>query len=411
VSSPAAAGEVQSGIGVLHVINQLWGAGAESSLRAFILGSGGGNVQHAVAVLTPQGNHPGPLREAGVPVYVPARHGNRWDNVRHVRAAVLDFRPNLLHTSLFEADLAGRIAAWQTGTPVITSFVNAAYGPEAAAAEVAHPWKVRAARGIDRFLAQHATTAFHAISAAAAAHATQHLGVATERIRVVPRGRSRDQLGRRTQERRDRVRRDQGWSDALVIINVARQEPQKGHVHLIDAFAQVHQEVPEALLVLVGRAGRATPAIDECIIHHDLDTAVVRLGARDDVPDLLVGADLFAFPSMYEGLGGAVLEAAALEVPVVCSDLPALHEVLGPHHPWYVPPADPGALADTLLEPLRDPAQAASVTDLALSRFEEAFELQRAVEGMLELYRDACATLSKLRSTAWPRVPRIDTWS
>ena len=402
--------EAQAEIKVLHVINQLWGAGAETSLRAFILGSMGGNVRHAVAVLKPEDNHPEPLRDAGVPVYVPATHGNRRHNVRHVRTAVDDFRPDLLHTSLYEADLAGRIAAWQTRTPVLTSFVNAAYGSEAAAAEVAHPWKVRAARGLDRFLARHATTAFHSISAAAATHANEHLGVATERIRVVPRGRSREELGRRTQERRERVRRHQGWGDAVVVINVARQEPQKGHIHLIEAFDQVHREVPEARLVLVGREGRATPAIERSIREYALEDAVVRLGAREDVPDLLVGADLFAFPSLYEGLGGAVIEAAALELPVVCSDLPALREVLGEGHPWYVPLSDPGTLADTLLKPLHDSARAAAVADRALARFEQAFALEAVVDAMLQLYWDVGVALSESPSPGRSRVPRMAGW-
>jgi glycosyltransferase involved in cell wall biosynthesis len=96
-----------------------------------------------------------------------------------------------------------------------------------------------------------------------------------------------------------------------VILCVANLIPYKGHADLIEAFARARASLPEAVLLLAGRddgLGVALTAQAEAraVIDH-----VRILGARDDVPDLLGAADLFALASHEEGLPNAVIEAMA----------------------------------------------------------------------------------------------------
>ena len=99
-----------------------------------------------------------------------------------------------------------------------------------------------------------------------------------------------------------------------MVINVGRQEHQKGQVLLVEAFSQVLANHPGALLLIVGRPGAATKAIETAIADAGLGGSVRLLGPRSDVADLLCAADVFAMSSLFEGLGGVVLEAMALNV-------------------------------------------------------------------------------------------------
>jgi glycosyltransferase involved in cell wall biosynthesis len=403
------AGEGAS-VRVLHVINRLSGrAGAEVSLRDIVVASAGGHVVHGVVVLRGDGNVTEAFEKAGVPVFVPKRTAlGRLAAVRHIRVAIGEFRPDLLHTSLFEADLAGRVAAAWTKRPVLSSLVSTPYGREARLIDPAPPWKQRSVLAVDRVLAQRATTAFHAISQTAADHAVEHLGISRERIRVVPRGRSRAALGESSLARRSAVRDSLGWgADRPVVLNVARQEPPKGHVLLAEAMAEVLRHRPDALLGLVGREGRSTAELEKQIRRLGIGESVARLGVRTDVGDLLAAADVFAFSSLHEGLGGAVVEAAALGVPVVAFGLPALREVLGDDHPWLVETGDTRALGRAIVEVLRGGPAVEEVGRSERHRFDERYELDVCVRGMTQLYRDVAAGASGRDRGRWRRVPEV----
>jgi glycosyltransferase involved in cell wall biosynthesis len=375
---------------ILHVINQVSGrAGAEVSLRDIVTRTAT-ELEHAIAVLGSANNQLAPFEAIGVPCYLPTSDGplGRVAQVRHVRAAIRHSRPGLVHTSLFDADVAGRVAAWIERVPVISSVVNTPYGTEAAHAEPVGSAKLRAVRLVDRFLAQHLTSGFQAISEATAQHATQHLGVPRDTVRVVPRGRSREILGERSPTRRAAVRAELGWGARPIVINVAREEPQKGQRTLIEALPALLVDHTDLLLVMVGRRGRSSADLDARIGALGLEGSVQRLGVRTDVADLLSASDAFAFPSRYEGLGGAAVEALGLGLPIVASDIPALRELIGQDRGWLVPVGDSGAFGTVLAEVLRGGAEVKRRGRSARAAFDESYELATCVQGMLALYRD-----------------------
>jgi glycosyltransferase involved in cell wall biosynthesis len=373
---------------ILHALNQVSGrAGAEVSVRDIITHTAG-ELEHAVVVLRSSTNVLAPFEAVGVACYVPDRDlRTRTGHVGHVRDAIVDFRPDLVHTSLFDADLAGRIAAWLEGVPVVSSLVNTPYAREAIEVEPVGPTKRRLVRLADRILARHLTSGFHAISDAAAAHAVEHLGVDPASIRVVPRGRSRAVLGERSPERRASVRTSLGWGTTPVVVNVARQEPQKGQSVLLDAWPSVLDAFPDATLVLVGRRGRSSHELDAQIDRLALSGSVVQFGVRTDVTDLLAAADVFAFPSLFEGLGGAAVEALGLGLPIVASDIPALRELIGDDGGWLVPVGDPVGFAEALREALRGGTDVETRGAVARRRFDRSYELDRCLQGMVGFYR------------------------
>lgn len=375
---------------ILHVINQLSRAGAELSLEAVVLGTNDRSCRHGVAVLRADNDGLDRLAAAGVPTFVPRTTLESLPaRVRHVYRAIRSFSPDLVHTTLFDADVAGRIAAKVSGVPALTSLVNTPYTSEALRDSGVHPAKLRAVRLIDRVLSRHATSAFHAITDTVAQAAVDSLDIDRSRITVVQRGRSRERLGWPSADRRRVTRAALGLpGEVPVLINVARQEAQKGHTYLLEAFAEVRARHPTAVLVLVGRQGNRSPAINQRIEELRLGDAVRMLGIRTDVADLLCAADAFIFPSLYEGLGGAVVEAMAMGVPIVASQAPALQEVLeGGRCGLLAPVADSRSLAMAIEAVLQDPAAAGERSRAALARFASTYELSICLDGMRRLYQ------------------------
>ncbi len=113
-----------------------------------------------------------------------------------------------------------------------------------------------------------------------------------------------------------------GLKDAFLIGHVGRICPQKNQLFLLDIFQAVLQEEPRARLLLIGEGDDATyiHAVHEKVSYLGLKEKVIFLGVRDDVPQLLQALDIFLFPSRFEGLGIAAVEAQAAGLPALLSD-------------------------------------------------------------------------------------------
>ncbi len=95
------------------------------------------------------------------------------------------------------------------------------------------------------------------------------------------------------------------------------------------------------------------------------------------MPDLLVAADVFAFPSRWEGAAGAMLEAMALRCPIVASDLPTLRETVDDTAARFVPPEDPAALAAALRDAVTDRDSARQRAHVAEAVFNDGFAMRK----------------------------------
>jgi glycosyltransferase involved in cell wall biosynthesis len=80
--------------------------------------------------------------------------------------------------------------------------------------------------------------------------------------------------------------------------------------------------------ILVGREGKATNLLLEQVKENNLSDYITFLGHRTDIPQLLNMSDVFVFPSRFEGLPGVLIEAEASGLPIVCTDLPMMLEVV-----------------------------------------------------------------------------------
>lgn len=382
-------GPEESGLRVLYVIDSLTRGGAETSLAALAPGLVGRGVDlHVVALKSRPGIQDAVERTGASVTELSGSRRTWW---RQIQTIVRQRRPDLVHTTLFEADLAGRIGARLAGTPVVSTLANDAYGPAHFAEFPNNRIKLLAAQYADAATARLATQ-LHAISFHVADIMAPRLWYPRDRIHVIPRGRDPETLGRRVPERRDRTRAELGIApDVPLVLALARQERQKGLDVLIDAFPRVVRAVPAVRCMVAGQPGNATNALERQLAGTDHADAFTFLGARSDVADLLCAADLFVLPSRREGLGGALLEAMALECPVVVSDIPPLREVVDGESALFVPADDASALAAAMVVALNDPERSRERAASAYERFLAGFTINGIVGRTIEFYRGAIA--------------------
>jgi glycosyltransferase involved in cell wall biosynthesis len=125
---------------------------------------------------------------------------------------------------------------------------------------------------------------------------------------------------RRDRAREAEIRQRLGVHSASVVIGAfGRLEPQKRFDLLIDAVARLREKWPNVILLIAGDGGLKQRLADQ-IARAGLESACLQLGQRGDVIDLHHACDLFVQSSDYEGTSNAVLEAMALETPLVATD-------------------------------------------------------------------------------------------
>lgn len=118
---------------------------------------------------------------------------------------------------------------------------------------------------------------------------------------------------------RNQKRQALGLENSFVIGNIARFEYQKNHEFLIEVFSQVCRRIDNAILLLVGEGELKQDIMKRCNLLGISDK-VIFAGWREDINDLLQAMDLFAFPSIFEGLGIALVEAQTSGLFCLASD-------------------------------------------------------------------------------------------
>lgn len=120
------------------------------------------------------------------------------------------------------------------------------------------------------------------------------------------------------EKKRKEVREKLQLNDKFVIGHIGRFEHQKNHSFLLTVFEKVVRNKEEAVLVLVGD-GDLRQSIEKQICELGIEKNVILLGRRNDVDELINAFDVFAFPSLYEGLGIVAVEAQANGLHCICS--------------------------------------------------------------------------------------------
>jgi glycosyltransferase involved in cell wall biosynthesis len=202
---------------------------------------------------------------------------------------------------------------------------------------------------------------------------------------------------RRDPARRPAVRADLGISDDIVVVgSIGRLERQKRFDLLIEAVAKLRSTGRRLDLVIAGE-GSERPALEATAERLGVKEAVKLLGHRPDVVDLHHAFDVFVQSSDYEGTPNAVLEAMALETPIVATAAGGTAEIVDDRsHALVVPCGDTGVLATAIAETLDNPGSARVRSCAARRRVETELSFDARTRRLEDIYVKLAAERGRL---------------
>jgi glycosyltransferase involved in cell wall biosynthesis len=293
--------------------------------------------------------------------------------MRDLAATLARHRVDVAHSHEFTMCVYGAAAAGRAGVEHVTTMHGNQSMMDRLRRRVALRWAFRRSRLVV------------ACSAATGRDVEKGLGLEAGRLHVIRNG-VPERPGRRAP-----IRAELGVSAAeLLIAAVGNVVHRKGHLKLLQALALVedrHGARPWRVAI-AGDRRDAAPAIDAFLEERGWQRRVHLLGAREDVPDLLAAADIFAMPSLWEGLPLAVLEAMFAALPIVASETSGIPEAISSAQVGLLaPPGDVPALAAHLRALLDDAELRRRLGQAARVRALAEFTVAAMTDRYLAAYR------------------------
>lgn len=375
---------------VLYLIDTLEVGGTEKSLLE--IAGRLGNLEAVLCHIYPGEALKPKFEEAGIRV-ISLNVGGKYSFFRAARkvlGTIKEERPDVVHSALYRAGIAGRIAGRIARLPLVDSFVNESYASLRLDGIFSSAyWKLKGLWMLD-YLTARWVFLFTANSEAVKEANCRDLKVSPDDVKVIYRGRDpADYLGGNEGERqKTRSSLGLGGESFPVILNVSRILLRKGHEEMVSSMPTILREFPDAVLLMAGDGPRRGD-VEEKVRRMGLSDKVRLLGQRADIPALLSMADLFVFPSHYEGHPGALVEAMLSALPCVASDIPVHRECITHEETGLlVKPKDPEALTGGILRMMKNPKEAKKMGEAAREKAVEKFDISLIARMHEALYKE-----------------------
>ncbi|HEY6805817.1 MAG TPA: glycosyltransferase [Pyrinomonadaceae bacterium] len=380
-------------IRVLHVITTLGRGGAERQLVNLVCNTRADEFEHTVCYLNPPGDFAGELEDDGHTVkFLNVSH--RWPWVFapfRLRAVLREHKPDIIQTWLLEADLAARLTTLTKPVPIVNTLHLTTYEPETIRQGGWPRWKLAVFRQLDRWTARLTKPLFVAVSETVRRSAIRQLHVPESNVRLIYNSINQETL--RTQPgESQQLRSEFGLPEnGFVYVNVGRMAPQKGQSYLLHAFAKVARWHPNTYLALVGD-GPLHEELENLAKTLGISERVKFFGRREDVGACLESGDAFVFPSLFEGLPLAPIEAMLKGLPCIGTRIGPMEEIVIDRENGLLVGHGlvdelAAAMSEIYLDPELRKKLAANARQLAFERFDSGMGL-KAWE---QLYREVAA--------------------
>ena len=367
---------------ILQLISSSGVYGAESVILNLARGLSDGGHSCVLGVFA---NSPNPnlqlhekALEEGVPSYpFPCRGQFDLTAIRRIRYLAMETGADIIHTHGYKADVYTRLAMLDSGVPLVSTCHN----------WLDEDWRTYLYGLVDRYVLR----SFPRV-VSVSEQVRQRLlkaGVQPERIRIIPNG---IDLYPFTVERRlDPVE----WSQdrPAVVGMVARLSAEKGVDLFLHAAAQVAGRISHVRFVVVGD-GPDREELEALIDELRLRPYVSMLGRRNDMPAQYALFDLLVSSSRKEGFPIAILEAMASGLPLVAAAAGDLLKVVRNGETGILlPTGDPGALASTIVDLLRDREKRRRLGAAARRLVESQYSARQMSNDYLDTYKDVVTAL------------------
>ena len=173
-----------------------------------------------------------------------------------------------------------------------------------------------------------------------------------------------------------------------IIYSAGRLSKQKGFEYLIEAAAILKRKRNDLVFAISGE-GKLEQSLKQMVAERGLENSFIFLGFTPDIYPCLLGCDLFVLASLFEGMPNVVMEAMAMQKPVVATDVNGARELMGASTKsrdcdtgLIIPPKEPAAIAEAIEKIIDDPARMAAYGKAGRERVETHFTVPIMVDNL-----------------------------
>lgn len=367
---------------IIHIVTGLSRGGAENALYR-LLSQEADPADVQVVSLTDEGLIGSRLRAMGISVTCLCLNSRLPSPIKFLRLVrqLRQWRPQLVQTWMYHADLVGGLAGWIAGIPVCWGVRNSNLSAEnikITTRLVAHMCALVSRWVPSRIIScSQRAVEVHRTFGYAAPFAVVANGLDVSAWRPRP-------------ELRDSVRKRLGIPEgAFIFAHAGRADPQKDHHGLAQAFNAVRAECPNVWLLLCGDGlSRDKPYFEALPFTPEARRQVLACGARDDLPDLWQGADTFVLSSLGEAFPNVVAEAMSCGLPCIVTDVGDAAEIVG-ETGIVVPARDACRLAQAMLNMRHMPTlDRLRLGCAARERIQIRFTLEKMATGFRQVWNE-----------------------
>ncbi|MCX2745201.1 glycosyltransferase family 4 protein [Mangrovivirga sp. M17] len=314
-----------------------------------------------------------------------------FNQSKEIAGLIREFSPDLVHTVLFKATLRTRFAKLFTSFVHIESLVNCTYDTVRLTDSRISKKAFYFYKYLDNITGKLFTDKFIPITKVVHDHYQNELGIHPNKMNVIYRGRQENQLIQSKEKLKDKVGKELGIpEDNIIITHVGRQEFQKGHLVLLKAIESLNaNDKSKVSFLFFGREGNVSEDIKSFLNANILGADIHWMGHRNDVAKFLAVTDIFVFPSFYEGLGGSLIEAQAAALPIICTDIPVLNEVVDKDgNALLFKKNDHLELSDKLSHLINNEKLRAEMGKKSLQRFRSKFKIEDIHQEVFSYYQE-----------------------
>lgn len=339
---------------------------------------------------------PGPfvvdLERVGIR-HIALRHATRsvspFDDVRaalELYRLLRRLRPDIVHTHTPKPGIYGRLGGRAARVPVVVNTVHGLYATKEdslARRAAVYGLERLAATCSDAELVQNEEDLTTLASLRVPANRLHLLGNGIDLDRFVP--------GPKTETARRRVRSELGVDEATVLVGaVGRLVWEKGYGELFAAAKALRRRCPEVRIMVAGPSEpEKADGIAPAALADAESSGVCFVGHRKDVEDLYAAFDLYVLASHREGFPRSAMEAAAMGLPIVATDIRGCRQVVEHGlNGLLVPPGDTRALADAVARLASDASLRSTMGLHAIAKAKREFDQRQVISLTLAIYEE-----------------------
>jgi glycosyltransferase involved in cell wall biosynthesis len=351
-------------IKIIHVIPTLGFGGAERLVLDLIKNIDREKYDLRMVAMVRGGGMEPAYRDTGVPLEIFYKKGKLGLNVFFKLTKYFKSeRPDIVHTHLFGADVWAGLAAHFAKVPHIVKTEHNL--------NLAEGWFKKLVKKMTAFVFEKMV----AISPAVVEYMIDVEKMPKDKIKIIYNGIDVARFSKK----------DSGnYSEPPRLINVSRLEKQKGHQNLIKALEKIKNI--DWQMNFVGD-GSLRIELENQVRDAGLSEQIKFLGNCENVPELLLESDIFIFTPLWEGLGLAALEAGAVGLPIIATNVDGIKNIFQDNETaQLVEPKDPEALAKVIAWAIEHQDKARYMGQLAQKMVQEKFSIKLMAQEYEHLY-------------------------